>query len=58
MHDTKKLLTPIFWFWFFISNTRIDYSRALARMAAKRSPIGIMGKKRKPMSPFSHGNHG
>ena len=36
-----------------------DYSGApAARRAAKRSPIGIMRKKRKPMSWFSDGYHG
>ena len=29
-----------------------------ARRAAQRSPIGITGKKRKPMKDFPYGYHG
>ena len=56
---------------FFFIGTLIDLLRArvektsqvyrgapAARRAAKRSPIGIMGKKRKLMKDFPYGHHG
>ena len=37
----------------------VDYSGApAARRAAQQSPIGITGKKRKPMKDFPYGYHG
>ena len=37
---------------------RFNSGAPAARRAAKRSPIVIMGEKRKPMKDFPYGYHG
>ena len=41
-----------------IKNQSNDSGASAARRAAEQSPIGITGRKRKPMKDFPYGYHG